>query len=65
MGRSRVSEERVIGILKEHQAGRITEGERPLEGLDGHILSPYARGMTCGRSGVTWRSIAGLGYRRT
>ena len=26
MRRSRFSEERVIGILKEHQAGRLTKG---------------------------------------
>ena len=46
MRRSRFSEKGVIGILKEHQAGRLTKGERPLEGLDDHILSRYARGMT-------------------
>ena len=46
MRRSRFSEERVIGILKEHQAGRLTKGERPVEGLDDRIPSRHARGMT-------------------
>ena len=44
--RRRFREERVIGILKEHPAGRLTKGEEPLEGLNDRILSRYVRGMT-------------------
>ena len=65
MRRSRFSEEQVIGILKEHEAGPQPRATDLLRVSTTEFYRCTRGGMTVREIRVTWRSNTGLRDRRT